>query len=170
MIFANQLGGQDDLIFDGASFAFNADKNLAFQMSQFEEQLIVTTWRRGPNGWVCSEGPMSRIPGRRGSELPRLHAGSARLRQQEWLQGCRARPFRWHQLGDLCRARGRRTGRRTPARCHDALYLYVEGLAEGRRGLRPHAWLPLRYRADLRAGPGLPQGACVRHSRAPRKA
>ena len=62
LIFANQLGGQDDLIFDGASFAFNADKNLAFQMSQFEEQLIVTTWRRGTSGWTCSEGPMSRIP------------------------------------------------------------------------------------------------------------
>ena len=53
LIFANQLGGQDDLIFDGASFAFNADKNLAFQMSQFEEQLIVTTWRRGADGWTC---------------------------------------------------------------------------------------------------------------------
>ncbi|MEK1890191.1 MAG: NAD+ synthase, partial [Phyllobacterium sp.] len=62
LIFANQLGGQDDLIFDGASFAFNADKNLAFQMSQFEEQLNVTTWRRGTLGWTCSEGPMSRIP------------------------------------------------------------------------------------------------------------
>lgn len=61
LVFANQLGGQDDLIFDGASFAFNADKNLAFQMSQFEEQLIVTTWRRGANGWACHEGPMSRI-------------------------------------------------------------------------------------------------------------
>ncbi|MBB3234169.1 NAD+ synthase [Phyllobacterium endophyticum] len=62
LIFANQLGGQDDLIFDGASFAFNSDKNLAFQMSQFEEQLIVTTWRRTPDGWTCDEGPMSRIP------------------------------------------------------------------------------------------------------------
>jgi NAD+ synthase len=62
LIFANQLGGQDDLIFDGASFAFNSDKNLAFQMSQFEEQLIVTTWRRTADGWTCDEGPMSRIP------------------------------------------------------------------------------------------------------------
>ena len=37
LIFANQLGGQDELVFDGASFAFNADKTLAFQMSQFED-------------------------------------------------------------------------------------------------------------------------------------
>ncbi|MGB7431833.1 MAG: nitrilase-related carbon-nitrogen hydrolase, partial [Ahrensia sp.] len=26
MVYANQLGGQDDLLFDGASFAFNADR------------------------------------------------------------------------------------------------------------------------------------------------
>lgn len=73
IIYANQLGGQDELIFDGASFAIGADKTLAFQMSQFEETVNVTTWKRnraaagGQNGnnsdgWVCSEGPMSKIP------------------------------------------------------------------------------------------------------------
>ncbi len=74
MIYANQLGGQDELVFDGASFAINADKSLAFQMSQFEETVAVTTWKRnrdaesaqngGGRGWTCSEGPMSRIPDR----------------------------------------------------------------------------------------------------------
>jgi len=62
LIFANQLGGQDELVFDGASFALNSDKTLAFQMSQFEAQVVVTTWRRGPDGWSCSDGPMSRLP------------------------------------------------------------------------------------------------------------
>ncbi len=62
LIFANQLGGQDELVFDGASFAFNGDKSLAFQMSQFEPALAVTTWKRGDNGWRCGEGPMSHIP------------------------------------------------------------------------------------------------------------
>ncbi|TIS58299.1 MAG: NAD+ synthase [Mesorhizobium sp.] len=73
MIYANQLGGQDELVFDGASFAIGADKTLAFQMSQFEETVNVTTWKRSrvaagaqngntPGGWVCSEGPMSKIP------------------------------------------------------------------------------------------------------------
>ncbi|MGV2099402.1 MULTISPECIES: NAD+ synthase [unclassified Rhizobium] len=62
LIFANQLGGQDELVFDGASFAFNGDKSLAFQMSQFEPALAVTTWKRGENGWRCSEGPMSHVP------------------------------------------------------------------------------------------------------------
>lgn len=64
LLFANQVGGQDELVFDGASFAFNADKSLAFQMSQFEEIVDVTTWKRTDAGWVCSEGPMSKIPER----------------------------------------------------------------------------------------------------------
>ncbi|WP_027166488.1 NAD+ synthase [Mesorhizobium sp. WSM3224] len=64
MIYANQLGGQDELIFDGASFAIGSDKTLAFQMSQFEEAVDVTTWKRKGDHWVCSEGPTSKIPDR----------------------------------------------------------------------------------------------------------
>ncbi|MEM1376836.1 MAG: NAD+ synthase [Pseudomonadota bacterium] len=62
LIYANQLGGQDELLFDGASFAFNADRSHAFQMSQFEQQVTVTTWKRQGEAWVCSDGPRSRIP------------------------------------------------------------------------------------------------------------
>jgi NAD+ synthase len=62
MIYANQLGGQDELVFDGASFAINANRTLAFQMSQFEETAAVTTWRRDGDGWVCAGGPMSKLP------------------------------------------------------------------------------------------------------------
>jgi len=62
LIYANQLGGQDELVFDGASFAFNGDRSLAFQMSQFEAQVTVTTWRRTDDGWTCVDGPRSRIP------------------------------------------------------------------------------------------------------------
>jgi NAD+ synthase len=62
MLYANQLGGQDELVFDGASFAISADKQLAFQMSQFEEAVVVTDWRRSENGWECVDGPVSRIP------------------------------------------------------------------------------------------------------------
>ena len=62
IIYANQLGGQDELVFDGASFAFNPDKSMAFQMSQFEETLNVTTWTREADGWTCRDGGMSRLP------------------------------------------------------------------------------------------------------------
>ncbi|AYD01109.1 NAD+ synthase [Neorhizobium sp. NCHU2750] len=62
LLFANQLGGQDELVFDGASFAFNADKSLAFQLSQFETAFTVTDWRREEDGWRCLPGPMAHIP------------------------------------------------------------------------------------------------------------
>jgi len=62
LVWANQLGGQDELVFDGASFGINADKSLAFQMSQFEETVDVVIWKRTADGWVCSQGPKSRIP------------------------------------------------------------------------------------------------------------
>jgi NAD+ synthase len=73
LLYANQVGGQDELIFDGASFAINADKSLAFQMSQFEATCVVTTWKRHAavegvedgdfgEGWRCVDGPMSKIP------------------------------------------------------------------------------------------------------------
>lgn len=62
LVFANQLGGQDELVFDGASFGYNADKRLAFQMSQFEEAIATIDWKKGDGGWSCTSGPMSRLP------------------------------------------------------------------------------------------------------------
>ncbi len=40
LAYLNQVGGQDELIFDGASFALNADRSLALQMPAFEEALM----------------------------------------------------------------------------------------------------------------------------------
>jgi NAD+ synthase len=68
LLWANQLGGQDELVFDGASFGINADKTLGFQMPQFEEAVTVTTWRRGGYGWSCREGPISKIPEKEGAD------------------------------------------------------------------------------------------------------
>ncbi|MGM4981307.1 NAD+ synthase [Rhizobiales bacterium] len=62
LVYAAQVGGQDELVFDGASFGFNADKTLAFQMSQFETALAVTTWKKNGDVWHCAEGPMAHIP------------------------------------------------------------------------------------------------------------
>lgn len=62
LVFANQVGGQDELVFDGASFGFNADKSLAFQMEQFQEGLTLTTWHRDVDGWRCEPGVVADIP------------------------------------------------------------------------------------------------------------
>src|SRR3546814_17494181 len=55
MVYANKVGGQDELVFDGASFAFNADRTLAFQMNQFEKAITVTDWKKEGDGWRRSE-------------------------------------------------------------------------------------------------------------------
>jgi len=39
VVYVNQVGGQDELVFDGASFATDADGNVVHQMVSFEEDL-----------------------------------------------------------------------------------------------------------------------------------
>ncbi|MBU8539547.1 NAD+ synthase [Falsiroseomonas tokyonensis] len=57
-VFLNQICGQDELVFDGASFVLNADRSLAVQMPMFEEKLAITDWSRGPGGWICAPQPV----------------------------------------------------------------------------------------------------------------
>src|SRR5579875_649398 len=57
LLYLNQLGGQDELVFDGASFGLNADCSLAFQLPAFSAMVARTVWERGPKGFVCVEGP-----------------------------------------------------------------------------------------------------------------
>jgi NAD+ synthase len=53
-VFLNQVGGQDELVFDGNSFVLNADHSHAVQMPGFVEALAITEWTRGPKGWRCA--------------------------------------------------------------------------------------------------------------------
>ncbi|MBY0612493.1 MAG: NAD+ synthase, partial [Beijerinckiaceae bacterium] len=53
LLYLNQVGGQDELVFDGASFGINADGSLAFQLPAFEERVALTEWRRTEHGWQC---------------------------------------------------------------------------------------------------------------------
>jgi len=56
MIYVNQVGGQDELVFDGGSFAIDAACNLRVQLPEFREALAVTEWRRGGDGvWSCAD-------------------------------------------------------------------------------------------------------------------
>jgi NAD+ synthase len=60
LIYCNQVGGQDELVFDGASFVLDADRRLAAQARAFEEQLLITRWRRGEDEvWTCTEGELA---------------------------------------------------------------------------------------------------------------
>ncbi|WP_238120123.1 MULTISPECIES: NAD+ synthase [unclassified Xanthobacter] len=56
LLYVNQVGGQDELVFDGASFALNADRFLALQFPSFQERVRVTRWERLAGGWAMTEG------------------------------------------------------------------------------------------------------------------
>ena len=56
LVYLNQVCGQDELVFDGASFVLNADSSLACKMSSFREEVTLTTWSRGDDGWRCAQG------------------------------------------------------------------------------------------------------------------
>jgi len=60
MIYLNQVGGQDELVFDGASFVLNANRSLACQLPEFEEALVMTEWAREGDGWVCKPAETAR--------------------------------------------------------------------------------------------------------------
>lgn len=61
LIYLNLVGGQDELVFDGASFVFNADRSLAAQLPAFVECVSMTHWERQPSGWRCTKGPIATI-------------------------------------------------------------------------------------------------------------
>jgi len=56
LIYVNQVGGQDELVFDGASFVLNADRSLATQLPPFGSDVRLTRWDRRSDGWVCEPG------------------------------------------------------------------------------------------------------------------
>jgi NAD+ synthase len=62
LVYLNQVGGQDELVFDGASFVLNADRSLALQMPMFEEAVAITEWRRGDDGWHMVPGLVAKLP------------------------------------------------------------------------------------------------------------
>ena len=61
MAYVNQVGGQDELVFDGASFVLNADGRIVVQMPAWEEALRMTIWRRDGDRWICEPQPHGKI-------------------------------------------------------------------------------------------------------------
>ncbi len=57
LLYLNQVGGQDELVFDGASFALNADGGLAVQLPAWEEAVSVVEMRRSGGRWSSLPGP-----------------------------------------------------------------------------------------------------------------
>lgn len=58
LLYLNQAGGQDELVFDGASFGMDGTGKLVLEGRSFVEDFVVSDWVRGETGWTCEEGPL----------------------------------------------------------------------------------------------------------------
>ena len=67
LAYLNQLGGQDELVFDGASFVLNADRSMPVQLPAWEEVVTTTQWTLSAEGWRCAPGPQAALPDGLGS-------------------------------------------------------------------------------------------------------
>ncbi|MGY6548777.1 MAG: NAD+ synthase [Roseinatronobacter sp.] len=56
LVYLNLVGGQDDQVFDGASFVLNPGGQLALQMPAHEEALATVEFTRGAQGWRAEQG------------------------------------------------------------------------------------------------------------------
>jgi NAD+ synthase (glutamine-hydrolysing) len=61
LVYVNQVGGQDQLVFDGASFAVMPDAGVVFEARRFEEDVV--TLEFAPGGFVgCAGRVLERVP------------------------------------------------------------------------------------------------------------
>ena len=64
LVSVNMVGGQEDLVFDGASSVFNPGGRLMLQMRRFEEQAETVTFHRDAGGWRADQGVIETMPDR----------------------------------------------------------------------------------------------------------
>ncbi len=64
LIYVNQVGGQDELVFDGASFALDNRAAHVAQLTPWREEVATLTWDETLDGWSCTDGPMAPPMGR----------------------------------------------------------------------------------------------------------
>ena len=65
LIYVNQVGGQDELVFDGGSFILNGDGRMVASAPAFVNDLLISHWRRDEDGGlVCRRGAVHPPPER----------------------------------------------------------------------------------------------------------
>ncbi|MDA9649521.1 NAD+ synthase [Alphaproteobacteria bacterium] len=53
LIYLNRVGGQDELVFDGASFCLSHEGKLSVQLKDFQEEILEIDLTKLNNDWVC---------------------------------------------------------------------------------------------------------------------
>ena len=82
LIYLNMVGGRDDQVFDGDSFALNADGSLVLQMPMFTEAINVIL-KRQSDGWVMRKVTKPLFP--IASGLSRDSCRAERLLRENWI-------------------------------------------------------------------------------------
>ena len=63
LIYVNQICGHDDLVFDGDSFVLSKQGEYLARLSRHDEEVRVTNWAKGKNGWVCEASEIKTYTG-----------------------------------------------------------------------------------------------------------
>ena len=61
-VYLNMVGGQDELVFDGASFVLSAERELALQLPAFVATSAAVAFERDGSTWRPLEGARARLP------------------------------------------------------------------------------------------------------------
>ena len=62
LVYLNLVGGQDDQVFDGASFVLNPGGKLALQLPAHDEAVETVEFIRTSEGWQAEKGNRARLP------------------------------------------------------------------------------------------------------------
>jgi len=54
LIYTNQSGGQDELVFDGEAFVMDKDGNVIVRQPSFVEAVTMTDWHEEGGKWICA--------------------------------------------------------------------------------------------------------------------
>ena len=60
LIYVNQIGGQDELVFDGSSFSMAADGTIVQALKSFVEDYDCATWEKRGGTWVCADAKIEK--------------------------------------------------------------------------------------------------------------
>lgn len=61
LLFLNRIGGQDEVVFDGASFVLNGDTSVMHQLPDWDEAVVDTHWSKDAASWTCAPGEIHKL-------------------------------------------------------------------------------------------------------------
>jgi NAD+ synthase len=97
LVYLNLLGGQDDQMFDGASFVLNPTGVLTHQMPAFEDGLFRSTFEKGDDGWRALPGDKAHLPDAWEADYRVMVLALRRLHGQDRVLQGRPRPVGRHR-------------------------------------------------------------------------